>query len=141
FKRDGEVAFGQQLGQHRATLSVAPEALEDQRRADAMAGEVGQCALLEQGEHHRALCQTGGGEHQAVEVAAAFDLFLAAEVADDALLDVAALADGLDQVDVGVGADALFPDEHDPSIRILAILSSNKRATGDEFSTTPWDIA
>jgi hypothetical protein len=100
FKRDIEVAFGQQLGQHRTTLGIAPEALEDQRRADAMAGEVGQSALLEQGEHHRTLRQAGGGEHQAVEVTAAFDVFLAAEVADDALLDVAVLADGLDQVDV-----------------------------------------
>jgi hypothetical protein len=76
--------------------------------------------LLEQGQDHRALRQAGSGADETVEIATALDLFLAAEIADDALPDAAVFADGFDQVDVGVGADALFPDEHGSSIQQLA---------------------
>ncbi len=45
-------------------------------------------------------CARRAAEGEPVEVATAFDVFLASEIMDDALLDVAVLADGLDQVDV-----------------------------------------
>ena len=50
---------------------------------------------------------------------------LASEIADDALLNVAILTNSLDEIDVGVGADALFPDEHEASIRISADTSTH----------------
>jgi hypothetical protein len=117
FDGNGEAAVAAQLMQDRAASAVAPQALEQQRRADALAGEVGSTARVEGGEHQGALGQAGGGARQPIEVATAFDFFLVAEIADDALPDAAVLADGLDQVDVGVGADALVPDEHRLSIR------------------------
>ena len=105
-----EVAIGEQLIENRAALGVAPQALEQQRRADAHAAEAEDAGLVDGGEDDRPLCQAGGGADEPVEVATAFDVFLASEIADDALLDAAVLADGLDQVDVGIGADALFTD-------------------------------
>ncbi len=120
FDGKGEVTISQQLLQDGVAVSVAPQALKQQRRADALAAEPGSAALVEGREDDRALCQAGGGADQPVEIAAAFDLFLASEVADDALLDVALLADGLDQVEVCVGADTLFADEHGSSIHIFA---------------------
>ena len=40
------------------------------------------------------------------------DRFLAAEIGDDALFGAAALAHVLDQIDVGVAADALVANKH-----------------------------
>jgi hypothetical protein len=77
----------------------------------------GALPLIDEGQDHRTLCEPRSRSCQAIEVTAAFDVFLAPEIADDALLGPAILADGLDQVDVGVAADALFTDEHDASIR------------------------
>jgi hypothetical protein len=102
-----EAAAAEQLMQHRAASGVAPQAFEQQRRADAPAGELGSSALIEGGEQQGTLRQASGGARQPIEIAAAVDLFRAAEIAEDALFDAAVLADGFDQIDVGVGADAL----------------------------------
>src|SRR6266571_2736284 len=54
------------------------------------------------GQDHRALRQSGGRARQAIEIAAGLDHFLAAEIADDPLLGLAVLANGLDQIQIGV---------------------------------------
>ena len=64
------------------------------------------------------------------------DVFLAAEIADDALLDVAVCTDGLDETDISVAADALVPDEHEASIRKSAASSSSTDRFDRQFSTT-----
>src|SRR4051812_45906185 len=133
-----EAAAAEQLMQHRAASGVAPQAFEQQRRADAPAGELGSSALIEGGEQQGTLRQASGGARQPIEIAAAVDLFRAAEIAEDALFDAAVLADGFDQIDVGVGADALVPDEHGPSIRQRRDWSSIKSIEAAEFSTTPF---
>src|SRR5947208_1884607 len=53
---------------------------------------------------------------QPVEITARHDHFLAPEIGDDALLGATLLAYVLDQVDVGVGANALVASEHTISI-------------------------
>jgi hypothetical protein len=62
--------------------------------------------------------------------------YYAPEIADDALPRHAILADRLDQVDVGVTADALLAVEHGASIRSGADSSRKKRELSFEFSTT-----
>jgi hypothetical protein len=131
-----EAAISQQFVQHLAAAGVAPEPLEQQRRADALATERRHTGFVDQRQDHRALGEASGGAGQAVEVAATFDVFFAAEIADDALLDLAILADGLDQVDVGIAADALFTDEHGASILPDADSSSQKRLVPVKFGTT-----
>src|SRR5258706_438342 len=54
--------------------------------------------------------------HWPVEMTARNDPFLAPEIGDDALLGATLLAYVLDQVDVGVGANALVASEHTLSI-------------------------
>src|ERR1700760_467962 len=131
-----EAAISQKLVQHLAAAAVAPETFEQQRRADAFAVERRHAAFVHQRQDHRALSEASGGSHQAVEVAAAFDVFLAAEVADDALLDLAVLANGLDQIDINIAADALLTDEHVVSILPDCDSSSTKPTYAAEFSTT-----
>jgi hypothetical protein len=62
------------------------------------------------------LRQPDDGARQPVEITARHDHFLAPEIGDDALLGTTLLADVLDQVDVGVGANALVASEHTLSI-------------------------
>lgn len=126
--REFEAASGEQFMQNRAAAGVTPQALEQQRRTDALAGGTWRLGLVEQGEDHRALCEARGGSRQAVEVSVAFDLLLTTEITNDALFGLAILTDGLDQVDVGVRTDALFADEHGPSIRDGADSSSAKES-------------
>jgi hypothetical protein len=72
-------------------------------------------ALVDEGQDHLALREASGGSRQAIEVAATVDVFLAAEIADDALLDPAVLADGLDQITplVRLGIGILYIIEKD----------------------------
>jgi predicted ABC-type transport system involved in lysophospholipase L1 biosynthesis ATPase subunit len=124
--RELESAAAEQLLEHRPDAALLPQPAEQERRSDALAAELRHAAVLKQRQDHRTPRQAGGGTHQAVEVATAPDLFLATEIADDPLPGPGPLADGLDQVDVGVRTDALFADEHAPSIRHLCVVSSNQ---------------
>ena len=65
-------------------------------------------------QHHRGRC--ADPEAGAVEITARNDHFRAPEIGDDALLGATVLADVLDQVDVGVGANTLVAGEHALSI-------------------------
>jgi len=61
----------------------------------------------------------GDGAGEALEGARGGDGLLASEVLDDALFGAAALAHGLDEVEVGVAVDALLADEHAISSRMM----------------------
>jgi hypothetical protein len=62
------------------------------------------------------LRQPGDRACQTIEIAARDHDFLTPEIGDNALLGAAILAHILDQVDVGVGTDALVAGEHAVSI-------------------------
>ena len=95
-----------------------------QRRADAPAGDLRCSAVLDGRENHRTLSQPGRRPGQAIQIAGGLDVFLAAKIANNALLGLAALAHGLDQVDIAIGADALLADEHGISIAEIRINST-----------------
>src|SRR5271168_4294997 len=89
-----------------------PQPLEQQRRSNPLTPCIGRGFALDQRQHHRTLRQSDDGARQPVEITARNDHFLAPEIGDDALLGATLLAYVLDQVDVGVGANALVASEH-----------------------------
>jgi len=93
-----------------------PQPLEQQRRSNPLTPCIGRGFALDQRQHHRTLRQPDDGARQPVEITARNDHFLAPEIGDDALLGATLLAYVLDQVDVGVGANALVASEHTLSI-------------------------
>ena len=80
--------------------------------------------------------QPDNGE-QAIEIAGCLDRVLAAEVADDALLGLAVLANGFDQIQIAVGADSLLAHEHGIGIPYSATKSTTIVIQTLLFSTTP----
>jgi len=112
-----------------AAAGLLPQPPEQKGRADALAGEPVGVAGLELREDERPLGVAGHGGGQALEGAGGGDGLLAAEVFDDALLGAAALAHGLDEVEVGVAVDALLADEHAISSRLMpAFVKRNQRS-------------
>src|SRR5436190_14852943 len=93
-----------------------PQPLEQQRRSNPLTPCIGRGFALDQRQHHRTLRQPDDGARQTVEITARDDHFLAPEIGDDALLGATLLAYVLDQVDIGVGANALVAGEHALSI-------------------------
>src|SRR5205085_6495736 len=93
-----------------------PQPLEQQRRSNPLTPCIGRGFALDQRQHHRTLRQPDDRARQPVEITARNDHFLAPEIGDDALLGATLLAYVLDQVDVGVGANALVASEHTLSI-------------------------
>src|SRR6478672_11112112 len=88
-----------------------PQPLEQQRRSNPLTPCIGRGFALDQRQHHRTLRQPDDGARQPVEITARNDHFLAPEIGDDALLGATLLAYVLDQVDVGVWANALLASE------------------------------
>jgi hypothetical protein len=107
-----EATAAQEFLEHGPTAGLLPQPAEQQGTADALASELIRVAGGEFGEDHRPLGIAGNRAGEAFEAAGGEDGVLAAEVLDDALLGAAVLADGLDQVEVGVAVDVLFADEH-----------------------------
>ena len=70
-----EAAIRKQLLHDLAAPCVAPQTLEQQCRADALAGECRRAALIDEGQHHRTLGEARGGPRQAAKVTATFDVF------------------------------------------------------------------
>jgi hypothetical protein len=112
FHREAEATPRQALVQHGGAASVTPQALEDQRRADTPAAKLRDAIHVSQREHHGALCLAGGRAGETIKIAARGDVLLAPEIGDDTLPDLALVARRLNQIDIGVGTDALFPHEH-----------------------------
>src|SRR3954469_7829745 len=107
-----EGAPAQQILDDGATAGLFPQPAEQERGPDARAGEPIGVAGVELREDHGALGVAGDGAGEALEGAGGGDGLLASEVLDDALLGAAALAHGLDEIEVGVAVDALLADEH-----------------------------
>src|SRR4051794_18175977 len=82
-----------------AAAGLLPQPPEQERRADALAGEPVGVAGVDLGEDERPLGVAGHGGGQALEGAGGGDGLLAAEVLDDALPGAAALAHRLDEVE------------------------------------------
>ena len=87
--RELEPAPGQQILHHGAATALLPQPFEQQRGADAPTRHLRHAGVLDQRQDHRALRQSGGRARQAIEIAGGLDRFLAAEIADDALLCLA----------------------------------------------------
>ena len=104
-----EAAPLQQLVHHRTQPQPLPQAPEQQRSADANAGEA---TRLHVREHHRPLGIARQRGDQPVELAAGVQSVLAAEGADGALAYPLALADALDEVQIAVPPGDLLADEH-----------------------------
>src|ERR1700730_4143607 len=93
-----------------------PHSPDPQARTNPLTPFIVGVFALAQRQHHRTLRQPDDGARQPVEITARNDHFLAPEIGDDALLGATLLAYVLDQVDVGVGANALVASEHTLSI-------------------------
>jgi hypothetical protein len=110
--RELKPAPDQQFLNHGAAAAVAPQPLEQHGGANAPASHVRHPAALDQRQNHRTPRQPRGRPREAIEIAAGFDRLLASEIADDALFGLAVLPNGLDQIQITVGADSLLADEH-----------------------------
>src|SRR5271163_222901 len=130
-----ELPLGGQLFQYSAAADLLPQPLEQQRRPDPPTHCIGRGFALNHRQHHRTLRQPGDRARQPVEIAARDNDFLAPEIGDDALLGAALLAHVLDQVDVGVGTDALVAGEHAVSILNSPVRSTYFCQHVEEFST------
>ena len=128
--RELEAASGQEILDDRAAAGLLPQPPEQERRADALAGEPVGVAGVDLREDERPLGVAGHGGGQALEGAGGGDGLLAAEVLDDALFGAAALAHGLDEVKVGVAVDALLADEHAISSRLISAFVKGNRCAG-----------
>src|SRR4051794_6514240 len=128
---------GEQAFDHRPTAGLFPQPPEQQRRAEALASQPVGVTGLELRQHHSALGVAGDRTGQPLELAGSHDDLLAAEILDDALFGTTLLPNAVDEVEVGVAVDMLFPDEH-PRISSFngRILSSRIGISGDLFSTT-----
>src|SRR4051794_28567300 len=116
-----------------AAAGLLPQPPEQERRADALAGEPVGVAGVELREDERPLGVAGHGGGQALEGAGGGDGLLAAEVLDNALPGAAALAHGLDEVEVGVAVDALLANEHAISSRSSAGFVKGNRRSGSRI--------
>ena len=120
---DGELeaAAGEQLLDHRPAAGLLPQPLEQQRAADAAAGDRARRHLR---QDEAVLAVPGEGLQQAVEPAIGGEEILATEWLEDALAGAAAgFADALDEIEVAVAAGSLFDDEHGPVLRIVCASS------------------
>jgi hypothetical protein len=120
----GELSLCGQGRQYRLAAGLLPQPFEQQRRTDPSARRIRRDFALLHRQHHRALRQPGDRARQAVEIAVREDHLLASEIGDDALFGAAALTHILDQIDVGVAADALVADKHAVSIAIFTLEST-----------------
>ena len=131
-----EAAPSHDLLHHATAAALDPQPLEQQRSPDATAGKLGYLIIVEQRQNHRALRQPGGRAGEAIKITTCRHIFRASEIADDALLGLAVLANGLDQIQITVGADSLLAHEHGVSIHDKRNKSIKMRTTSDYFSTT-----
>jgi hypothetical protein len=116
-----EAAAGEQFLEHGPAADLIPQPLEQQRAADAAAGNRA-CRHLR--EDQTALAVPSDRLQQALKIAAGGEQVLAAEWLEDALTDAAArFADALDEVEVAVAAGDLLDDEHLDVLRFVCAQS------------------
>ncbi len=111
-EREAELPFLRLCLDHRAAAGLAPQPLEDQPRPEAPAAEHRRRAPRLGREHQRLAAEPRRRSRQALQIAARLDLLAPAEIADDVLARAPVLVDALDEIDVGVLADALVAEKH-----------------------------
>ena len=82
---------------HRLAAGLAPQPLEDQRRAEAPAVDDQPIAIAQGGQHERGFAQAGAGLQELVELAGVEPLLRPPQRGDDMLPDGAAIAAALDE--------------------------------------------
>src|SRR6516165_2163761 len=102
-------AIREQLAQHLGNAEPSPEPPKQQWPANAGAGDA---ARRHVGQDDRAIAMSRQRSGQTLQFAARQQHVLAAERADDALADAAALALTLDEVEIGVASGRLLADVH-----------------------------
>ena len=108
---EAEAAPAQGGAQRGAAAGEVPEPLEDQAGAEVEADGIG---VVGGAEHGRLLGELGAVGEQAFEGAGAGEAVVAAEVGDDALADLGAHAEGLDDLQIGMLAVGFEAEEHGP---------------------------
>ena len=109
--RELELALCQQFFDHRLAAGLAPQTLEDQRRAEAPAVDDQPIAIAQGGQHERGFAQAGAGLQELVELAGVEPLLRPPQGGDDMLPDGAAIAAALDDLQVAALTNALAAEE------------------------------
>ena len=110
--REFEAAFPKLISDHLIDAELLPQAPEEQRPADATSFVSRRITVVDGIQDHGPFREPSDRGGQAIEILAGENRFLASEIADDALLRAATLADILHEVDVGVAIDGLLAHEH-----------------------------
>ena len=108
---DGKLktAVLQQLAQDLGNAEPLPQPPEQQRPANARAGDA---ARLHIGQHNGAIAMPHQRAGQTIELATGQQHILAAERTDDPLADAPALALVLDEAKIAMAARSLLSDKH-----------------------------
>src|SRR5512134_1515838 len=112
FDRELELALCHQPLDHRLAASLAPQTLEDQRRADAPAVDRQPVAIAHGGQHQRGFTQAGAGLQELVELAGVEPIPRPPQRGDNMLPHGAAIATALDDLQVAVLTNGLAAEEH-----------------------------
>ena len=105
-------ACGQRLAHHVVAAGHAPETLEDQCWAEGAGVGAGVVGRGQGGQDGGVFGEPGAGLQEPVESAAGLQLVEAAEGRDHALADLLALAEALDELEVGVVGRGFGTEEH-----------------------------
>ena len=100
FDVEAEAAPCQQGGQDVVAAGLLPEALKDQRRADAAGGDGRQLAVGMSRQQQGLLGEAGAGGEQGVELARGLEQVQASEGGKDALFGLAVIPVVLDELEV-----------------------------------------
>jgi len=122
FHGELEVAWGQELFEHRGTASLLPEAFEDEHGAQAEGAHHRELALLMSGKDKEFLGEAGTGTEQAIDGVAVLQFVEAAEGGEDSLLRAAVAPVVFDELKVGTWSRLLGAEEHG-DLRMRATMS------------------
>ena len=107
--REVEAAAAQEVGENVGDPEALPQPAEEERAADAGAGETPGIHL---GKDHRPLAVAGKRGGQPVQFASRQQHILAPERPDDLLPDPSTVAHALDEIQIAVAAGRLLAHEH-----------------------------
>ena len=110
--RELEPALCQQPLDHRPAAGLAPQTLEDQRRADAPAVDQKPIAITQGGQHQGGFGQAGAGLQQLIELASVQPILSPPRRGDDMLPNGAAIAAALDDLQIRAPTNGFAAEEH-----------------------------
>jgi hypothetical protein len=122
FNGEREVAWGQELFEHRGTAGLLPEAFKDEHGAQAEGAHRREVALLMSGENEEFLGEACAGPEESVDGAALLEFVEPAEGGEDRLLRAAVAPVVFDELKVGTWARLLGAEEHG-DLRMRATMS------------------